>query len=574
MSLTKAIRQLCLACCLVAMAAACAWGVEYEPEAAQPASEPVQQAEPQAMPEEDVEIVVEAVVDPADQQAEAEVQALVEAPKQVEVPEAANAEQKANDFLARRGVLQGWNPDKNVFIAVGLAKFDSEDPSYDDSFLIKRSLKTMEATLSAKAEIIEYVHTEMSAMDQAETPGTDLYAKFNAKVDMLHRKIEAQRRATIKLLEQVDKAEADALRGVTVRDRVKALLDAAIKKLDETYSSGKLAADKQKKFLKIKKRYTEAQAELEKLQQEMAVFKDQEQETLSSKVATIAAMPLLGAVTVAQYESWDEEEEAFEVATVLAWSKSNEKTVRAFLEGKEMHARPGTKTLAQWVSSQDWASASGGRKFKDNKGDIHFIGISAAAVGNSSSTWKRARGIAELMAKKEVATAVFADVSSQKKAEQMLKTYSVNGKDKTIAVESFASKLKQSIENRHISGLGKIYGRELVHPISGQKIYVAIYGMSSSSAKQALKMQDSNYVTRAMDVKHQKVQAAKQQAGVDAVNRAKRQQVKVKQLATPVDKRSAGAGRAVAPTQSQKRKTGAGAQSGVYGGAGSDDFDW
>jgi len=104
-----------------------------------------------------------------------------------------------DQFLSRAGYMQGWNDKKETFITVGTSVLDSEDPSYDDSFMIKRSLKSMEANLDAKVQIIEFIRTEMSAMDQASTPGTNLNAQFKEKIDKLQKKIEAQRKKLVGL---------------------------------------------------------------------------------------------------------------------------------------------------------------------------------------------------------------------------------------------------------------------------------------------------------------------------------------------------------------------------------------
>lgn len=290
-----------------------------------------------------------------------------------------------------------------------------------------------------------------------------------------------------------------------------------------------------------------------------------EKETLSSSVALISSMPLLGAITVAQFEGWVEEDERFEMVTVVAWSKSNEKAVRAFIKGEEFRKKPKNQTLAEWLKSQDWSSAIGGRKFQDNEGRVHFIGIGAAAMGTSSSSRKTARGMAEMMARKEVATALFSDVAAQEQAQQLMKTYNYNGKDESVAMQNYASTLKQSFENRQISGLGKVFGKELVHPISGQKIYVAIFDVTSESARQAMTMEKSIYTTRVMDAVDQNRKTETKAVYDEAVRQAKKGATNV-----VTQKESS-----VSASSSNKSSNLSGKKSStVKGGAGSDSFDW
>jgi hypothetical protein len=179
-------------------------------------------------------------------------------------------------------------------------------------------------------------------------------------------------------------------------------------------------------------------------------------------------------------------------------------------------------SLREWIGSQNWATATGGRRFRDNNGVVHFIGISAQPVGSGSSSLERAQGIAELFAKKEVATAIFSDVVSKKKAEQMMQTRSGGTeKDQSAAAATFAKTLQQSIQDRQINGLQELYGDELVHPISQQKIYVSIFGVSSDSAKQALFIEEESYVARLFDVKQQQQLKGRSDGHSESVNRAK-----------------------------------------------------
>ena len=59
-----------------------------------------------------------------------------------------DAASQAMAFVTDQGLGAGWNGDRNQFIAIGSASFDSEDPSYDKSYIVKRTLKTFEATIS------------------------------------------------------------------------------------------------------------------------------------------------------------------------------------------------------------------------------------------------------------------------------------------------------------------------------------------------------------------------------------------------------------------------------------------
>jgi hypothetical protein len=497
------------------------------------------------------------------------------------VYQAVSAEDQLNNYLDKMGLVEGANEIKgrDVFVQMGLASFDTKDPASDASFMIKRSMKAMEAKLDAKAKIIEAIHTTMSASEMVDVPGTDLNAQFDARRAENQAQLEEQKQVLAILLDDVDRKQADELRGVTFSDRSAALMDAVIKKLDENYSSSDLNAERKAAYQDAKLKFESAQTEYLKIEKEINTLAKVAQIT-TSKTATLSKMPLFGAITVNQFESWNEED-GYEIALLVMWSKSTEKMVRSMmsLEGGDTKKTPGRMSVKNWVKSQNWATITGGRRFKDDKGNGWFIGVDARALGKTSVSKSKARGVAEMGAKKEVAMALFADMESSKISETMMVE---NTDGSSEAFDSMTKKIQANIRNRSISGLQKIYGRKVVHPISGQKIYVAVYGISSNTARKALSMQKSNYATKLLDVKHQQ-QLKGTKAGLNsAVSAAERDhtayQEAKRDARQQVQQQAAKQSTTAVQPAVQQRKANAqsnqGSQAGVYGGGGADSFDW
>ena len=82
------------------------------------------------------------------------------------------ASQLANDFLLDAGVSIGWNEDRNFYVAKASAYSAIKDPNVPN-FLDIRAIKTFEANISAKAEIISFIRTELSAEDILKIPSVD-----------------------------------------------------------------------------------------------------------------------------------------------------------------------------------------------------------------------------------------------------------------------------------------------------------------------------------------------------------------------------------------------------------------
>ena len=156
------------------------WAVEYPEESATTAT--------------DQEVVV------YQDEATEKIQEMVEAGEPSYEP-VKSAEDLAMSYLEKNGFEKtGWDSESKMFVAVGEASFDSEDPSYDDSFIIKRGLKSMEAVLNAKAGIIGFINTNMTAVDRSIVPkGFAARDKLEAEFIKAERKIEAKKQKIAKL---------------------------------------------------------------------------------------------------------------------------------------------------------------------------------------------------------------------------------------------------------------------------------------------------------------------------------------------------------------------------------------
>ena len=237
---------------------------------------------------------------------------------------------------------------------------------------------------------------------------------------------------------------------------------------------------------------------------------------MESSIATLAKAPILGTMVVAQAESWDEQEEEYQVASLVVWSPKLEKAAKAIMTGQPAELTPKKgKTVQQWLQTQELSTLVGSRSFIDASGDRWFVGAYGMPYEGASSTKRKNKNIAELMAKKEAVIAMFADVETQKQAQIALETRSagdLSGKDKTQVATSFAEMTRQSIENKSISGLSKLFGKSTTHPLTGQKMYVVAYGISSGASQFAAQLNIKAQQNRDLVMSAPKAQKASQKA--------------------------------------------------------------
>ena len=430
-----------------------------------------------------------------------------------------NAKKVLDDLAADKGWSEGWDEEKGRIIVTADADFVSKDPVNDPDFFIKREMAAKRAVLEGKAAIIEMINTEMSAAEKFDMPGTDVHKQLGAKAEKIKAAMEQQQALLASLLEQTDKAEADMLRGTTFGQRLDDAMAGAIKKLDKDYDADKHDAAAKARYESLKAKYQAASKEFAALKEEAEKLQESVQARQESAVVTMSRMPLYGSTVIMQTESWDDAAGRYQVAVMITWSKTLERAVRAIVTGENFKTKPGKKTVQQWLRGQELATMVGPRQYVDDKGNRWFLGVTARKYNDemTSITRKQSKGSTEQFAKQMAAFCVFADVESYKNAQQAMETRG-NEKETVDAVaESYAETLSQAFEKKTIRGLQKLASVETQHPITGDDIYVAVFGVNASSAAAALEAEKLNYTTKMMDNSHQTEERGRRAANGQAV---------------------------------------------------------
>ena len=124
-----------------------------------------------------------------------------------------------------------------------------------------------------------------------------------------------------------------------------------------------------------------------------------------------------------------------------------------------------------------------------------LFGIGATPIkGKSSAQMRTAKGRAELFAQKELALALKGDVTLSREAKDKLQEISkADGATENQVASSFAETISQKLENLQIQGASKRFSDIVTHPITNQKMYVAVYSLSVSSTLNARAMEASQY---------------------------------------------------------------------------------
>jgi len=241
---------------------------------------------------------------------------------------------------------------------------------------------------------------------------------------------------------------------------------------------------------------------------------------MKSSSAQVAQWPIFGVNVLAQGESWDGKE--YHMAIAAVWSKTLHKAVKAALLGEAVPGRPGKRNADQWLADRDLALVCGPRQFVNPDGTRTFLGIAADEIGVNAMRDQANKQAAKQSALSYLVLSLFSDVELYAAHQAAMNVYETA--DEQAAVEAsraVTTKISQSVRNRMIEGAVEIHSEEVVHPISGKKVYVSVYALDPKSAAKARVMAEELIATRVATELANKRALGRNQGYRDQVERAK-----------------------------------------------------
>ena len=435
--------------------------------------------------------------------------------------ESATSDDLAQEFLNEVGLTEGDND--GLFVAVGTAVLPEPDPASNPDFLTMRRIKASEASLEAKRQFIEFIRTTMSAEDVITLPESPFTTEFDNKMKATQDKINKAFRNYKLALRKANKAEAAKLNGIDFSVLAKEGIIATIKRINPEFDASKVEKKLADDLAKAKADLEATENDLNNLKNELETLRGSLQQENVSSIETFSKMNVVGLVPIASFESWDGEQYATTIISI--WTTKEEERARALYSGQEVVYDPGSSSVKDFINSTDWSTAQGVRKFFDDKGNFWLISIGSSPIkGKSSKASRTAKGQAQLSAQKQIAFVLFSEASSKRSAREKLQEVTTGnvGETENQSVTSFAETISQKVEDLDIQGMSQLKGKKYTHPISGQEMFVSIYGISSKAVRQAQLMEASQArVTQDMIRENQRSKGVK--AGFDkAIDDAKK----------------------------------------------------
>ena len=486
--------------------------------------------------------------------------------------ESASSEDLAQEFLNEVGLTEGDND--GLFVAVGTAVLPEPDPASNPDFLTMRRIKASEASLEAKRQFIEFIRTTMSAEDVITMPESPFSTEFDNKMKATQDKINKAFRNYKLALRKANKAEAAKFNGIDFSVLAKEGITATIKRINPEFDASKVEKKLADDLAKAKEDLEATETDLNNLKNELETLRGSLQQENVSSIETFSKMNVVGLVPIASFESWDGEQYATTIVSI--WTTKEEERARMLYSGQDVAYDPGSLSVKDFINSTDWSTAQGVRKFFDDKGNFWLISIGSSPLkGKSSKATRTAKGQAQLSAQKQIAFVLFSEASSKRSAKEKLQEVTTGnvGETENQSVTSFAETISQKVEDLDIQGMSQLKGKKYTHPISGQEMFVSIYGISSKAVRQAQLMEASQArVTQDMIRENQRSKGVK--AGFDkAIDDAKKDKSSFQKGFKEGQAKAKPKSNAPKKSSSSSRKSGESAKGGFKGaGTGSSAF--
>lgn len=403
---------------------------------------------------------------------------------QEDVAPAQTAEQAIEEYFNSKPEWnKGYDEENDRIIVSEFVKFPVKNPKVSSDFIDLRKEKMSELMLTAKAKIIEQIMSKMSGSRILEIPGNPIAKQLEKEQKEMNAQLEAARESLAKL----DKNLADALAardGITASELV-AVISSWFTKADKENLAEKLDADKKERYANAKADFEEAEKTYKELAEKAEALKGTISKTMKTSLSKVSAMPIYGCTVLQQAESVTEKNGRYEyqIAILYSWSGEMQRAAGQILKGESIKFKPGKKSMKQWIADKVKNGAlsqwCGPRRYIDDKGNMWFLGISCAPADDED-----AREPAELEASAEVMFALYADASSAKTLNKLMREkVGANGEKETSIFKDYSKTQSEKFENIKIAGNGELYSGELRHAPSGLDLRVIVYGVNSGSVK-------------------------------------------------------------------------------------------
>ena len=427
--------------------------------------------------------------------------------------------------LKNKGInASGWDEKKKRYVEVVDYDFplDTLDMPLAD-FMRLRTLAFMGAVVKGNTGLCKALGESASLEIVLTTPGTPANKLFSDPLAKKKAELKALKQRAEDLGVRFEKAEKDALDGVTFGDRTAAAYDALIKKLDATHDPAKLQEQKDDKVAKLKAELAVAKKDADTLDKNLKDFHENyKKHSISSDFSAYFEHNIVGGTTLMAAEAVTKNAQGgyvLKVGIAFAWSPSLEKAARkVFNMGEEVVALPpGEKQIEDYLSDFDSLSFPPMFAYTDKEGSRWFLGT---GYGDMSLDSEEGNDIASLTAYQNCYASLFLTTTGK----QSLRLEAQKGNLGSVSSSNTAKTLASGFTGMRASGASPKFKADVDFPMQGGKtlpVRVYVVGTSAQSAVDAMRNEESLAESAALRFHHDTFMKGREDALKQHVENAK-----------------------------------------------------
>lgn len=375
---------------------------------------------------------------------------------------------------------------------------------YIGSYRQKASLRTisdvramggMVAQLDAKAKLVKFLNSQVSADIQSSIPQrTPMETEYDKQLVKAEGEINALLGELEEAVRDLDKEKANQIGGISMDDLMVQGIAQSLAARGIMLDLANAKSESAKRIQELQSRITTLDGKLKTLKEEQKKLVGALNEEQTSSMQLLSSMVVTGAVTVNSFESYVDGE--YECAVVIVWSPAQERFIRSVLglDRSDLRIKPTTgKTLNEYVNKINWETVSGGRWIVDKEGVPHLFAVGVSEIENNrTSTQNRARGMAEADAVTNLALSLQSDVKTQMEAQRKVQNLKgKNNEDDVQSASALAKEMKASVKDLSVSGAQTVIDEQRISPLTGRKVHVHVIEYSPLGHKTALDLFDA-----------------------------------------------------------------------------------
>lgn len=375
---------------------------------------------------------------------------------------------------------------------------------YIGSYRQKASLRTisdvramggMVAQLDAKAKLVKFLNSQVSADIQSSIPQrTPMETEYDKQLVKAEGEINALLGELEEAVRDLDKEKANQIGGISMDDLMVQGIAQSLAARGIMLDLANAKSESAKRIQELQSRITTLDGKLKTLKEEQKKLVGALNEEQTSSMQLLSSMVVTGAVTVNSFESYVDGE--YECAVVIVWSPAQERFIRSVLglDRSDLRIKTTTgKTLNEYVNKINWETVSGGRWIVDKEGVPHLFAVGVSEIENNrTSTQNRARGMAEADAVTNLALSLQSDVKTQMEAQRKVQNLKgKNNEDDVQSASALAKEMKASVKDLSVSGAQTVIDEQRISPLTGRKVHVHVIEYSPLGHKTALDLFDA-----------------------------------------------------------------------------------